>query len=135
MQSWVKWAGATTMDASQFAERIATIRARFAAKLPVKIQDTAAALPHMAGDGSDAVDAVSAAYRRFHDMRGIGPTIGFDATGRMAGILDAILAGPFRDHRGLSGDELARLTEGLEALRVTARTEMKLVDPPPEPAP
>jgi hypothetical protein len=113
------------MDESQFAERLAEIRARFAAKLADKIRETNAALPHLAGDGSDAADAVATAYRRFHDMCGIGSTIGFEATGRVARTLDAILIGPFRDQRGLSGGELAKLTEGLESLRIAARTEMK----------
>lgn len=116
------------MDESQFAERIAMIRARFAAKLADKIQETDAALPQAAGEGTDAADAVALAYRRFHDVCGIGPTIGFEATGRAARVLDAILVGPFRDHRGLSGDELAKLKEGLESLRIAARSEMQSTD-------
>jgi tetraacyldisaccharide-1-P 4'-kinase len=112
------------MDESQFAERIAQIRARFAAKLVDKLQQTDAALPHLAGDGTDSADAVEAAYRRFHDVCGIGRTIGFEQTGRAARILDAILIGPFRDHRGLSNDELAKLKDGLAALRIVAQTEL-----------
>jgi hypothetical protein len=111
------------MNASQFTERIAKVRARFAANLADKIRQTDAALPHLAGDGSAAVDAVATAYRRFHDMCGVGSTLGFEATGRVARTLDAILIGPFRDRRGLSEGELVRLTEGLESLRIVARTE------------
>ena len=112
------------MAEPDFGERIAKIRARFAAKLADKIQDTDAALPHLTGDGSDVVDAVATAYRRFHDICGVGATIGFEATGQAARTIDAILIGPFREQRALSGDELVKLTEGLETLRIAARTEM-----------
>ena len=112
------------MAQSDFAERIAMIRARFAAKLTDKIQDTDAALAHLTGDGRDAVDAVAATYRRFHDICGIGATIGFEATGQAARAIDAILIGPFREQRALSDDELVKLTEGLVFLRSAVRTEM-----------
>jgi len=112
------------MAESDFAERIAKIRARFAAKLADNIHETDVALPHLTGGGSDAVDAVAAAYRRFHDVCGIGATIGFEATGRVARTIDSLLIGPFRGRRALSGDELAKLTEGLESLRIAARAEM-----------
>ena len=112
------------MAQSDFAERIAMIRARFAAKLTDKIQDTDAALAHLTDDGRDAVDAVAAAYRRFHDICGIGATIGFEATGQVARAIDAILIGPFREQRALSDDELVKLTEGLVFLRSAVRTEM-----------
>jgi hypothetical protein len=123
------------MDESQFVDRIAKIRARFAAKLVDKIEATDTALQHLASEDSGAVDAVATAYRRFHDVCGIGSTIGFEATGRSARILDAILVGPFQEHRGLSGDELVKLKEGLEALRISARTEMQLKDTHRELAP
>jgi len=112
------------MAESDFAASIAKIRARFAAKLTDKIQQADAALPHLMGDGSKAVDAVATAYRQFHDVCGIGATIGFEATGQAARVIDAILIGPFREKRGLSADELARLTEGIVSLRSAAQTEM-----------
>jgi len=117
------------MDVSQFAGRIAKIRARFATKLADNIQQTDAALPSLAGAGSEAADAVAAAYRRFHDVCGVGATIGFVAIGRLARTLDTILVVAFRDHRGLSGDELAHFKEGLESLRAAAQTEMQSPDP------
>jgi len=112
------------MDESEFAERIAKIRARFISKLADKIQETDAALPHLAGEGGGA-DAVAATYRRFHDMIGIGSTIGFEATGHAARAIDAILVEPYRERRALSDDEVAKLVEGLKALRIVARTEMQ----------
>ena len=112
------------MAQSDFAERIATIRVRFAAKLTDTIRDTDAALAHLTDDGRDAVDAVAATYRRFHDICGIGATIGLEATGHAARAIDTILIGPFRERRALSEEELLKLTAGLVSLRVAARTEM-----------
>ena len=116
------------MDETEFADRIAKIRARFVSKLSDNIRETDAALQHLTGGESGAIDAVAAVYRRFHDICGIGETIGFEATGRVARILDAILIGPFREQRGLSGDELAKLKEALQSLRATAQTEMQSTD-------
>jgi len=112
------------MAQSDFAERIAMIRARFAAKLTGKIQDTDAALPHLTGDGRNVVNEVATAYRRFHDICGIGATIGFEEIDQAARAIDAILTGPFREQRALSGDEVVKLTESLGCLRIAARTEM-----------
>ncbi len=65
------------MDAAQFAERMAQIRARFAAKLNGKIEDTDAALIVAVGDGKKRSRQSPPIYRRFHEVCGIGPTIGF----------------------------------------------------------
>jgi hypothetical protein len=105
------------------AERIAKVRVRFSSKLTDKIMKADAALPHMAGDGSDAVEAVASAYHWFHDVSGIGSTIGFVATGQLAKSCEAVLVGPFRARRGLSQDELALLTLRLASLRSVALTE------------
>jgi hypothetical protein len=111
------------MTEADFAERLSTIRARFAAKLNGKIEKADAALPYLSGDGSDAADAVATAYRLFHDICGIGATIGFERTGRAASRIDAVLIGPFRARRGLSADELTKLTKRLACLRIVARAE------------
>jgi hypothetical protein len=108
---------------ARFVERIDKIRARVALKLANKIQQTDAALPQMTGDGSAAVAAVASAYRWFHDISGIGPTIGFEATGRQARFCASILVNPFHAHRGLSQAELESLTSGLESLRIAALKE------------
>ena len=119
----------TGMSETQFAERMALIRGRFAAKLAVRIKETDTALPRLAGDGREAIDAVAATYRRFHDMCGIAPTIGFDAVGRAArGLVDGVLVAPFRAERGLTTAELARLMEGLDAFRAAARAETQSID-------
>jgi hypothetical protein len=108
----------------EFAARIDRIRARFSLKLADKIQQTDAALPRMMGDGSGAVDSVATAYCFLHDVSGIGSTIGFEATGRVAQSCAAVLVSPFRAERGLSSGELALLTEGLKSLRITALNEV-----------
>ena len=79
----------------------------------------------MSGGGSEAIVAVADAYREFHDVCGIAPTIGFTATGQLARHCDAILVTPFRDQRALSESERAGLTEKIEALRTGALAEMQ----------
>jgi hypothetical protein len=113
----------TTSIEAQFASRIDMIRARFALKLADRIQQTDAALSQMADGRSHAVDAVATAYRWFHDVSGIGPTLGFETTGREARNCADILVNPFRTRRGLSPDELASLTHGLESVRIAALRE------------
>lgn len=107
----------------EFVARIDRIRARVALKLAHNIQQTDAALSQMTGDGTGATDAVATAYRWLHDISGIGPTLGFEATGRQARLCAAIVVDPFRTQRGLSPDELALLTSGLEFLRIAALNE------------
>jgi hypothetical protein len=117
------------LDAPQFAERMSQIRARFAAKLTARIDETDAVLPLLAGAGETAVEAVSTVYRRFHEVCGIGSAIGFDETGwRARRLVDDVLVGPFRGRRGLSEGEMAKMREGLEAFRVAARIDMQSMD-------
>jgi hypothetical protein len=119
----------STNTEAAFAGRIDVIRARVASKLADKIQQTNAALAQMAGDGSEAVDAVATAYRWFHDTGGIGQVVGFAATGLQAQACATILVGPFRARRGLSPDELVLLSNGLESLRMIALKETHLSGP------
>ena len=109
---------------TELAARLDSIRARVALKLADRIQQTEAALSQMTGNGVDAVAAVASAYRWFHDLSGIGPTIGFEITGKQARTCTGILVDPFRAQRGLSSDELESLTGGLESLRIAALNEM-----------
>jgi hypothetical protein len=118
----------TTLVEAACAGRIDIIRARVALRLADNIQQTDAALPQMTGDGRDAADAVACAYRWFHDISGIGPIIGFEATGRQARACASILVGPFRAQVGLSPEELALLTSGLESLRIAALDETRSIE-------
>jgi len=113
---------------AEFAARVDKIRARVALKLVDKIRQTDAALSRMVGNGSDATEAVEIAYRWLHDVSGIGPTLGFDATGRQARSCADILAGAFRAKRGLSPDELELLANGLDSLRIAALSETHSTD-------
>ncbi len=114
-----------TAAETNFAGRMAKVRARFASRLFIRIAQANDALPRMTGDGSDAIDAVTAAYREFHDVCGIAPTIGFAVTGLLTRHCEAILAPPFRDQRALSENERALLAEKIEALRIGALSEMQ----------
>lgn len=113
---------------AQFAKRMAQIRARFAGRLGDQIRQTEEALPRMRGDGSDAVEAVEAAYRRFHDICGMASTVNFTVTGRAAQGLDAILVVAFRAQRGLTEAEFTDATAGLDAVRAAANIEIQSFD-------
>lgn len=113
------------MGADQFAERIAMIRVRFASKLNAKIADTDAGLSDLLGDTANAVEAVATTYRRFHEVCGIAPTVGLEEIGQVARNLNAILIGPFRSKRGLTGEEMVKLKQGLDALRAAAQIDLQ----------
>ena len=112
----------------QFEARIDVARKRFAARFAARMQETAAELSRMTGDGAASADIVANAYRRLHEICGIASAIGFEATGRSARSCDTLLAGPYRAQRGLSAAELAQLTELLDSLRLAAQAEMQIPD-------
>jgi hypothetical protein len=62
-------------------ERIAAVRHRFAAHLDDYIDEMSS--PLLAADAAGTA-SLSQAYRRAHKLCGIGPTLGFVATGRRA---------------------------------------------------
>ena len=111
------------MEPDEFAERLAVIRKRFATKLVTRINDTEAALPTLAGDAPGVTEAVATTHRCIHELCGIGPTVGFDATGRAARTMERILLEPSRSGRSLSAEEIAGLRAGLVELRNAARTD------------
>lgn len=111
------------MEPDQFAERLAIIRKRFAAKLVTRISDTEAALPTLVGDAPGVAEAVATTHRCIHELCGIGPTVGFDATGRAARTMERILLEPCRTQRGLTAEEIAGLRAGLEDLCNAARAD------------
>ncbi|MGD0024763.1 MAG: hypothetical protein ABSC37_09080 [Xanthobacteraceae bacterium] len=67
-----------------------------------KIDDTCAALPNLSGIAPPAAAAVAEAYRCMHGIVGIGPTVGFTATGRPADDVEDVLRSPYHDRRGLN---------------------------------
>lgn len=118
------------MSADPFEERLAQIRDRFVASLSGKIEETDAALPGLVGataqgaQASEAAEAVAAAYQRMHGIAGMGPTVGFVATGMAARQVESVLMTAYREKRGLDPSELAHMRAVLDALRETARAEL-----------
>jgi chemotaxis protein histidine kinase CheA len=106
-----------------FAERLAKIRARFAGNLPGKIDILDQALPQISGEGEAVVAALATAHRSVHEICGIGPTVGFVATGKAARSVEQILIQPLREKRGLTQVEVTTVRERLDVLRATARQE------------
>jgi len=120
------------MAEDEFAERLALVRKRFAAKLPGRLDDIDASLPQLTGAASDIGKSVYSTHRKVHDLCGIGPTLGFNSTGKAARACERVLLQPSRDQRGLTEQELAQLKEGLAALRVTALDEIQSTGAVPE---
>ena len=113
------------MGGDPFTERLASVRKRFTAKLAGRLAEIDAALPEMTGEGGAVAAAVYTAHRQVHDLCGIGPTLGFNATGTAARACERILLEPSRGERGLTEQEMARLKEGLVALRAAAQNEIQ----------
>ncbi|MGC2781447.1 MAG: hypothetical protein WA418_38000 [Bradyrhizobium sp.] len=112
------------MPIDLFAEQLAKVRQRYASTLQGKIDDTYAALPRLVGEETAVVDAVGEAYRRIHGISGVGPTVGFVATGQAARATEAVLLAPYKGRRGLTTEEITRLETTLGALRETAQREL-----------
>jgi hypothetical protein len=116
------------MPPSEYAERIAAIRLRFASRLAAEIDETTAALPILADAVATSGQAVAVVYRRFHSMCGIAPTLGFERVGRAAQVLDSILVQPFRAERGLTADEMAKFRQDLAAFQAAAHVDIQSTD-------
>ena len=91
-----------------------------------KIEDMYNDLAQMSGEGGAVVEAIEASYRRVHGICGIGPTVGFTRTGRMAREVEAVLLEAYRTHRGLTATEVASFQKKLHVLRETAKSELQL---------
>jgi HPt (histidine-containing phosphotransfer) domain-containing protein len=107
-------------------ERIATVRHRFAAHLDDYIEEISSPLqaPRGAREAS-----LSQAYRRAHKLCGIGPTLGFIATGKRAREIERLLRPATKDHRVLNAEETAQLRTRIAQLRAVAISEIN--QPPP----
>jgi chemotaxis protein histidine kinase CheA len=104
-----------------FAERFAAVRARFAAKLDNRIDEIDAAVAELSRGGT--TDALARAHRRAHDLCGVGPTMGFVATGKAARMIEQVMLAALKANRPLTLDEMAQVSEGLGALRAAASAE------------
>jgi chemotaxis protein histidine kinase CheA len=112
------------MTADPFTDRLARVRDRFATTLVGKIDQTQAAIPHLAGADAAAANAAAEAYRCVHGIVGVGPTVGFPASGHAAHDVEDVLRPPQQQRRGLTADEVALLTKALQTLREVAAREL-----------
>ena len=104
-----------------FAERFAAVRARFAAKLDSRIDEIETAMEEFTRDR--AAETLARAHRRAHDLCGVGPTMGFVATGSAARAIEQVMLAAIKANRPLSDDEFEKVTNGLIALRSAASAE------------
>jgi hypothetical protein len=109
------------VTSDHFAERFAAVRERFAAKLDARIAEIEATVPELGGDG--ALDALARVHRRAHDLCGIGPTMGFVATGKAARSVEQLLLAPLKSGRPLTASELGELRRGIVAMRSAAQAD------------
>ena len=113
------------MATTQLSKRLDEIRTKFVSRLDGRFAETEAALPFLQGEGDKAIAAIAATYRRFHEIRGTGSTLGFRQLGLAAGEAETILFEPYRIGRALTDQEVAMLRQALGALRAAARIEVQ----------
>jgi hypothetical protein len=113
------------MAVDPFAERLARVRHRFVSVLESKIEDAYRAIPRLSGATSEAAEEVAEMYRRMHGLVGIGPTVGFAATGRAARGAETVLLEPHHAKRGLTAPETDSLRKALHGLREAAARELQ----------
>jgi hypothetical protein len=68
---------------------------------------------------------INEAYRSLHGISGIGPTVGFCATGEAARAAEVTLMPAYRESRGLTENEVLSLKKALEGLRAAASLELR----------
>lgn len=115
------------MHTDQFEVRLAIVRHRFATTLESKIQDAVISASLMSHNNVGVTKRISDSYRCLHGICGIGPTVGFSATGEAAHFAEAALMQAHREGRGLSEREVFGLKEALEHLRLAAASELRLM--------
>jgi HPt (histidine-containing phosphotransfer) domain-containing protein len=113
------------MYADQYEVRLARVRHRFAATLESKITDAVVSVDRMSRGTEGVGKQVSQSYRDLHGICGIGPTVGFTATGEAAHVAEAALMQAYRESRGLTQTEVLSLKKALERLRVAAASELR----------
>ena len=115
------------MHADQFEIRLARVRHRFATTLESKIEDAVVSANRMSRSNDGAIKYISESYRNLHGFCGIGPTVGFNATGEAARTAEVTLLQAYRDSRRLTEKEVLSLKKALEHLRVAAASELRLM--------
>ncbi len=115
------------MQPDLFTERMAIVRQRFASTLEAKIGETVDALPHLSANDNAAIEKLADTYQQIHKIVGVGPTVGFVATGQAARNAEDILITPFKGKRGLTAEEAAQLQTAFDALQAAARSELQSI--------
>jgi hypothetical protein len=113
------------MTADNFIEKVARVRARFAANLPGKITDSFADFEKLSGGGADTIESVIVVHRRLHEMYGIAPTLGFVATGKAARSAETAIGEAAKAKRAATPAEIAALKTELERLRMATAGELQ----------
>jgi chemotaxis protein histidine kinase CheA len=106
-----------------FADRLAAVRQRFMAKLDGRLDELESTVPQLSEAGS--IESLARAHRRAHDLCGVGPTMGFIATGKAARTVEQLLLAPLKAERALTCDEVAQLREHIAVLRSAATAETR----------
>lgn len=112
-----------TVDA--FTDRLARVRHRFVSTLDSKIEDAYATIAKLPANGPTAAESVAETYRIIHGIVGIGPTVGFPATGRAAKDVENVLRSAYQGRRGLTDDEISQFKKRLYALREAGSRELQ----------
>ena len=115
------------MHADRFEVRLAVVRHRFATALESKIQDAVISANCMCSGSAGVIKHVSDSYRRLHSICGVGPAVGFAATGEAAHFAEATLMPAHREGREPTEREVLSLKKALEHLRVVAASELRLM--------
>jgi len=115
------------MHADQFEIRLARVRHRFATTLESKIKDAVVGVDRMARGQGGVIKHILDSFRDLHGICGIGPTVGFAATGEAARAAEGALIQAHRESRGLTEREVISLKKALEHLRVVAASELRMM--------
>jgi hypothetical protein len=113
------------MYTDQFEVRLARVRHRFAITLESKIENAVISVNQMSRGGDGVAKRISDSYQSLHGICGIGPTVGFAATGAAARVAEATLMQARHESRGLTDREVISLKKALESLRVAAASELR----------
>jgi hypothetical protein len=113
------------MTSDDFTEHVARVRERFASTLNDKVADSFAALEKMSAGGDETIEIVIVAHRRMHEMYGIAPTLGFEATGKAAGTARTAIREAAKVKRALTPAEIAALKTALKELREAAAADLR----------
>jgi chemotaxis protein histidine kinase CheA len=105
-----------------FADRMAALRQRFAEQLNSRIDGIEAAMLQLEDDD---LDDLAQAHRDAHHLCGVGATLGFVGTGKVARSIEQILLTAVKAGRALTDDEVPCLRAGISLLRSTASVEMR----------